>query len=170
MWKSFDIVEVNEEGIIRRHKSTFSKRDIYKKSRIFDADGYYYYTSYSKLGDYYGFYIRGKAYLLHRIVAKLFVPNPENKPEVNHIDGDKLNYKACNLEWVTRQENMQHALEHNLIKTGKEAHMYGRTGKLHPCSKANLGNQYNLGRHLSKETRQKISIKLKGNKNGCKHK
>jgi Mor family transcriptional regulator len=47
-----------------------------------------------------------KYYLLHRLVAQTFIPNPENKPFVNHIDGNKSNYAASNLEWVTHAENM----------------------------------------------------------------
>jgi len=59
---------------------------------------------------------KAKTYTLHRLVAEYFIPNPENKPFVNHIDGDKLNCHYTNLEWNTQKENVQHAWRIGLNK------------------------------------------------------
>jgi len=60
---------------------------------------------------------RGNRYLVHRLVADAFLPNKHNKPFVNHIDGNKVNNCADNLEWTTQGENMQHASNTGLLNT-----------------------------------------------------
>lgn len=62
------------------------------------------------------FYKNSKMYsfLIHRLIAIAFIPNTNNLPDINHIDGNKLNNDVSNLEWCTHQQNMQHAWDNNL--------------------------------------------------------
>lgn len=73
---------------------------------------------------------------LHRLVAASFIENPENKAQVNHIDGNKHNNSVSNLEWVTNSENQRHRID-ILKKDGKGENnpMYGRKEKDSPVFK-----------------------------------
>lgn len=64
---------------------------------------------------YFSVRINKKDQLVHRLVAQAFIPNPNNLPQVNHIDGCKTNNHVSNLEWCTREGNMQHAVKSQLI-------------------------------------------------------
>jgi len=76
-------------------------------------------------GKYQHVSIRNRSYSIHRLVAKAFIANPDNKPQVNHIDGNRSNNNYKNLEWVTNKENADHA--HN---NGMRDHIYEASIKI----------------------------------------
>lgn len=88
-----------------------------------------------------------QGYMVARLVAGAFIPNPENKPTVNHIDGNKANNTVLNLEWNTYSENNQHRYDTGLMKP--------QTGEAH----------WAWGTHLSEETRKKLRIATAGENN-----
>ena len=68
-----------------------------------------------------------KVFKIHKAIAETFINNPENKPFVNHIDGNKLNNNINNLEWVTNQENVIHAHKMGLTHPLKgEQHRFSK--------------------------------------------
>lgn len=103
-----------------------------------------------------------------RLVAMVYIPNPNNYPIVMHLDDNPLNNNVSNLQWGTQKMNIQDAINkgrfHQCKRYGKDNPMYGkpgpmlgRKGKLHPA----YGNKNMLGKQLSEETKTKISNSLK---------
>ena len=88
-----------------------------------------------KRNGYFGKYLKDykKNELIHRLVALAFIPNPENKPFVNHINGIKTDNRVENLEWVTAKENVNHGWSIGLMKINKPN--LGKFGKFAPASK-----------------------------------
>lgn len=97
IWKQIHIENTNDK------KYFVSNLGRFKNSRGRIMDNY-------KLNDngYIRIVICNKTYILHRLIALVFIDNPENKSQVNHIDGNKINNAVNNLEWVTCQENQIH--------------------------------------------------------------
>lgn len=72
-----------------------------------------------------------KQMTVHRLVAQAFIPNPDDKPEINHIDGCKGNNCVDNLEWASRSENIKHAFNLGLnTQKGKRKVICVETGRL----------------------------------------
>ena len=84
--------------------------------------------------------------LVHRLVAEAFIPNPDNKPEIDHIDTVRTNNRIDNLRWVTRSENIRHAFSTGLMKPsrsmlGRKNPNAGRHGK--PIRIIETGEEFN---------------------------
>lgn len=97
IWK--EIIDFPNYKISNLGRVIVIKTGLYKKFRLYN--GYYYVNLSNKT--------KNVCNIVHRLVAIHFIPNPENKPQVNHKDRNKLNNCIENLEWVSQSENSIHA-------------------------------------------------------------
>ncbi len=87
-------------------------------------------------------------YAVHRLVAEAFVPNPESKPCVDHIDGNRRNNHACNLRWCTHQENMNYPGVRKTMsdqRMGNKNHMFGKKMPKESCEKMSIAHKKLVG-------------------------
>ena len=131
--------EITEDGKVYSHK--------YGKKRLLKPDlcrGYHRYT-FSENN-------KTKRYLIHRLVAFIFIPNPENKKCVNHKDGNKLNNHKNNLEWCTYSENENHSYKSlGKVNPQRKLKQYQIKDILNNCVKGkNKNNKGNVNFFMNK--------------------
>lgn len=135
------IYKVNLEGIVMNSKNEVIKQRI-------TYDGYSIVTL--------GRNKKRKTYRVHRLVAKAFIPNPNDLDEVNHKDFNKQNNSIENLEWVNHLDNVNHA-----VKAGRHISQTDITGKNNP----NYGND-TLKKYYENNPELKKNLARKGSQNG----
>ena len=127
IWKDINgyegLYQISNFGNVKSLSNNFSRKEKILKPK--QRKGYLY-VSLCKNG-------KRKYYLVHRLVAEHFIPNPDNKPYIDHINGYKSDNRVCNLRWCTQKENMNNPL--TIDKICKNAHLKNKFSAEHPLSK-----------------------------------
>lgn len=157
------IIDLNSSKEIEgyeRYRITFD-------AKVYDTKINKYISTWIDTVGYYQCYLRdeeGKKHSkrIHRLVAKAFVPNPDNLPQVNHKDGNKLNNSIDNLEWITNRDNTQHGYDNGLYRYKSRCHainVYTKQGKYLRTYKSIRSMCDDL--HINRKT---VTMILKGEK------
>ena len=111
-YRDWDLVgySIAKDGTVYRTRT--KHKDIFRKIQTKMKPNGYLYCTLSRSGLHKNFYI-------HRLVAQAFIPNPENKPHIDHINGDKKDNRVENLRWVTHKENMNNPVSKAILCTEK---------------------------------------------------
>lgn len=165
LWKKFGkilkdtngLYQVSNFGRVRNNKNNIKTSNLYK-------NGYLYVDLYK--------YNKRKRKLIHRLVAEAFIPNFNNCPQINHIDGNKQNNRIDNLEWCTCSYNLKEAYRLKLREPARA--MLGKKGIKCPNSKK--VNQYDLNGNLIRlwystmDIERELKIRHDKISNCCSHK
>jgi len=162
------LYEVSDCGRVKglRRQSAKNKKGSYRnlpekiKPSFDDGKGYRR-VELSKMG-------KNKKWFVHQLLAIAFIPNPTNKPQVNHTKGQKSNNVIWQLEWATKSEDRQHAIKVLGAGTGKpwkncnpkDHPMFGKTGKNAPSSREIVCNETGLKYDSIKDAADKLGYKV----------
>jgi hypothetical protein len=130
MFTGYDITPHGDIYSHKRHK--FLKQQTnhrgYSQTRLYEKD-------------------KSRMYVIHRLVAQMYLPNPDHLPFVNHKDGNKRNNHMNNLEWCTAQQNSDHAILHGKFRSKLIAEDVKHIRELYPTlNQSQLAANYGISR------------------------
>ena len=124
IWKDISgyegVYQISNLGRVKSLKNTKGNPKETIKKPMLKENGYLQVDLYKKT--------KKKKFYIHRLVAMAFIPNPDNLPEVDHVDTNRTNNTVENLRWVDKKRNMNNSLTKEKI-SGENSYMYGKKGK-----------------------------------------